>query len=168
MSGTGVELSIQLYQAINSGSPESRFAELRQTGAQCEDTHFAAAASADDDGVLGALWNVWPESKVPEGAFDQIALSAKSRDHLARLFSAAEQRPEQLARLFPFLIDTVLPFLFSAHESLRQQTIDFLCKHGQRAEIQRQHGGEYDQYLPPNEEETEDDEEEEQAPKAEQ
>ena len=74
---SGVELSRQLYEAINSGAPESHFSELRRAGAHCEDSHFASAASAADDGVLGALWNVWPEMKVPQQAYEQIALEAK-------------------------------------------------------------------------------------------
>lgn len=65
---SGVDLSRQLYEAINSGATESRFSDLRRVGAQCEATHFASAASAADDGVLGALWNVWPEMNVPQQA----------------------------------------------------------------------------------------------------
>lgn len=58
------------------------------------------------------------------------------------------------------LINTVLPFLFERSESLRQQSVDFLCDHGKKAEIRRQHGQEYDQYLPPDDDEEDDDDEE--------
>lgn len=48
------------------------------------------------------------------------------------------------------LIDTVLLVLFEQSESLRQQSVDFLCEHGKKAAICRQHGQEYDRYLPPD------------------